>query len=358
MANLLTLVTRRSFSGMALALLVASAGCAGGSSTSPPAPSVPRNLYVANRDGSSVLTFPVAGPFGNVAPSTAIGGANTQLVFPDGLAVDGFGTIYVGENDTSNASVIAGFLAGANGNAAPAFSFTPSPALRVEGVVVDASGNVYVSSWIGSVIDVFPPAPSGSVAPSRVISGANTLLSGPDGMALGSGHLYVADFLNNAIDVFPANANGNVAPVSAIAGTATLLNHPGEIALDSTGRILVANAGTGGKGSILIFANGAAGNAAPVATIGGTNTGILDPSGVARSMARERSGSRMLPRTRSIDSLRMPTATSRRRRASPARQPPFPVLSRSRFTDRRAAGKRGLRSNLAPFNRKERPWRA
>lgn len=238
-------------------------------------------LYVANRKAASVLTFPVAGPFGNVSPSTRIGGANTQLVLPDGLAVDNSGDIYVGENDDIPRSVIAGFAAGANGNSAPAFTFTPTPTLKVEGLVVDSSGNVYVSSWIGSLVDVFAPRPSGSAAPSRVISGPNTLLRGPDGMALNSGKLYVADYLNNAICVFSANARGNVAPTTRIAGASTLLNHPGEVALDSTGRIIVANTGTGGHGFVLVFGRGAGGNVAPVAMISGANTGLLDPTGVA-----------------------------------------------------------------------------
>ena len=243
---------------------------------------VNQQLYIANRNGPSVLTFPVSGPYGNAAPNRNIVGGNTQLVSPIGLALDNAGNIYV--NETDGGSTVAVFSSAANGNVAPATTFTTTfNVVGSEGIAVNSSGNVYVSSYLSQLIDVFPAAPSGNVTPTAVISGANTLLSDPVGMTLSPTNLYVTDYAGNAVYIYAANANGNVAPTATISGGNTQLNHPGEVVLDYTGRIIVANTGTTccSSGFVLVFASGASGNATPVAVISGANTGLMDPSGVA-----------------------------------------------------------------------------
>jgi len=176
----------------------------------------------------------------------------------------------------------------------------------------------------GEFIYTFPATATGSAAPSAVLSGSNTAISGPYFLFLdsanhlwssqststnvssystlsgnqtpasnitgfgdptglyvdGSGKIYVADATQNAIDIFAAGSNGNATPLTRIVGSNTGLNAPQGLWLDATGRIYVANSGSN---SIAIFAaNPANGtlNIAPAATIGGSSTGLAAPYGI------------------------------------------------------------------------------
>ncbi len=67
----------------------------------------------------AVLIFPSAG-----APPTVIAGSSTLLFSPTDVKVDSSGKIYVADSTSSGAGVIYVFAAGANGNVAPATTFT------------------------------------------------------------------------------------------------------------------------------------------------------------------------------------------------------------------------------------------
>src|SRR4029077_12045528 len=98
------------------------------------------------------------------------------------------------------------------------------------------------------------------------------------------GSIYVADnpgFNRGSIDIFAASAHGNVAPLGVITVLATLLTAPFRPPIDSTGRIIVPNAGS----AIQIYAPGANGNVAPVVTISGSNTGLNFPENLALDAA-------------------------------------------------------------------------
>jgi len=74
---------------------------------------------------------------------------------------------------------------------------------------------------------VYPPGASGNVAPARTISGINTGLNSPAGIALDSaGNLYVTNNSGNSITVFAPGATGNVAPARTISGGSTGLSLP------------------------------------------------------------------------------------------------------------------------------------
>jgi hypothetical protein len=57
----------------------------------------------------------LVGASGNATPTATIAGGNTGLANPHGIALDGAGNIYVGNQDGS----ITVYAAGASGNATP-----------------------------------------------------------------------------------------------------------------------------------------------------------------------------------------------------------------------------------------------
>jgi 6-phosphogluconolactonase (cycloisomerase 2 family) len=145
-------------------------------------------------------------------------------------------------------------------------------------------GHTYVVTQ-NAVIVVFAGNLSGTVnvAPLATISGSNTGLSNPLGMALdSSGQIYIANCNGNGISVFAANPSGtlNEAPVATIAGSNTTLNCPSGVGLDSSGKVYVANGN--GDNAITVYAASPSGtmNEAPLATITGSNTGLNNPGGI------------------------------------------------------------------------------
>jgi len=184
--------------------------------------------------------------------------------------------LYVAEISSSSLTVTA---SNANGNAVPSRTIagTNTAISQDYGVAVDASGNSYVSDLRNPVITVYGPGASGNVSPIRTITGSNTGLSGPLGLAVdGSGELLVSNFSAQTVGVFAAGANGNATPVRTIAGSNTGLGEPYGITLDASGKLYVVNNASqfGGTDSVTVYAAGASGNATPLQTIEGSNTGM------------------------------------------------------------------------------------
>lgn len=147
------------------------------------------NLYVTNSatvtgKGPTVTVY-AAGANGNVSPIQTITGPNT-LLDPVGIAVDSGLNIYV-ENDSSRSSkagLISVFAAGASGNVSPIRTITGSMTKLVypEGIALDSMGNIYVASDARSStsILVFAAGANGNVEPIRTIKGSNTgMVKGP-----------------------------------------------------------------------------------------------------------------------------------------------------------------------------------
>lgn len=131
-------------------------------------------------------------------------------------------------------------------------------------------------------VTVYPANRSGNVAPSAIISGPQTQLSGPDGIVVSEGgEIYVADSYSDEIVGFPQGATGDVAPNVVIAGSNTLLQAPVGLSLDASGDLYVGNCGSACRASfslpsVLEFAKGSNGNVAPIRDITGSQTELAD----------------------------------------------------------------------------------
>jgi len=230
--------------------------------TASPSPSPQAQLVYAsywNGTTMQVSAFATNGG-GNVVPVKTIGGSQTQLSYPQSMAFDSAGNLYV---------VNAGFD--------PSSSGTPNPS-----------------------ITVYARGSSGNVAPIRVIAGPNTGFTGASGLGGlaidASGRLYVPEHngsdtctpygctidVGDTIAIFAPNASGNSAPARTISSSACY--SAAGIALAPSGNIEVAcsdpSAGGTLEGDIVTFAPGASGNATPVNVVYGPSRGF---SAIARS---------------------------------------------------------------------------
>jgi hypothetical protein len=200
------------------------------------------NIYVTDQGGSvgaqKALVY-AKGASGNVAPIATIAGSNTGFFGPSGIAVDKAGRIYVANRGhfAAGPNSITVYAPGANGNASPIATITgPNTKLgEPTGIAVDPDGTIFVTNFDSNSVNTFAPGANGDVPPIAVIQGSHTGLSGPTSIAVGFGHrLYVANdpvIGTISVTVYPAGADGDVAPLATLTGSATALGSPNGIAL-------------------------------------------------------------------------------------------------------------------------------
>jgi len=259
-------------------------------------------VYVADKT-SSMFIFPAVGSSTgtlNEAPSAALGQAVTEVSDPRGIAVDSSGKIYV-TNLSTALLYVSVYPAGSNATVAPiAIIGGTNTELNVpQGVAVDPSGNIYVADSRAAVVFVFPPLGSSTgtlnEAATAFIGGGDSGVLTPFGVALDSNlNVYVADSTSGVL-IFPpvGNSTGLISnpPTASISGSNTGLGHPTGIALDSSDNIYVTADNTAGSiGSVFVYqALGSSTgplNEAPLFTISGSNTGLNGPDlGVPQGLA-------------------------------------------------------------------------
>ncbi len=239
-----------------------------------------------------------AGSNGNVAPIATIRGSRTGLSYPLGIALDSSGKIFVTNTYTGNTgssppnSSITVYSAGSNGNTVPiAVIAGGNTGLDYpQGIALDSSGNLYVEgfvSGVGTSVNVYPSGSNGNVSPAATIVGADTELDLPVGIALdSSGNIYVSNGFGGptqrgSVTVYPAGSSGDAVPINVITSNFTGINEASSIAVDSSGNIYVANDFVFGVGAIDIYPAGSYATGPPIATIAGDSTELSDPFGVA-----------------------------------------------------------------------------
>lgn len=247
-----------------------------------------RNIYVANYSGSNTsgdLTIYPAGSHGNVAPSATIIGlaSGDVMVSPSDVAVDSAGNMYATAYGSNSISVYA---PGSNGYAEPIqyISGSNTELLHPGYVAVTKTKKILVANFGGGSINVYAAGATGNAAPVQQIFGTKTGLYSPTGVAVDDlGRIYASSCNCSmagaaaSITVYAKGANGNVAPIRTISGSNTELNGPNGIALDSSGNIYVSQYFSN---SVTVYANGANGDVAPIRTISGSATSLDEPAGL------------------------------------------------------------------------------
>jgi hypothetical protein len=227
------------------------------------------NIYVANIGcggslGNGSITVYRPGSSGDVAPIRVIKGDRTGLLCPAGVAVDSSGKIYVANNAeflSRSGSSVTVYPAGSNGNVKPiaTISGNNTGLVQPNGIALDPNRNIYVADNQSGAI-VYPAGSDGNVAPSLRLAGGTAVAIDES-----NGNIYAADFANN-VNVYSSDGS----PIATIGGTNTELCGVEAIALDSVSKIYIVSEDTVGCGddnTVTVYPAGSSGDIAPIATI-------------------------------------------------------------------------------------------
>jgi hypothetical protein len=176
--------------------------------------------------------------------------------------------------------ILTGFASGC------ASGSTSSQSTQSQSLSRNTQELVYVSNKAANSITAFASTAAGNAKPVITISGSNTKLDRPAGLAFdSSGKLYVVNqgLHASSITIYAPNATGNVTPIGMIAGPQTHLraqaatpDYPtGAIAVDSVhGRLFIGRISTEQSpypNNVLVFDLHARGNVSPLKSIGVAN---------------------------------------------------------------------------------------
>lgn len=284
------------------------------------------NLYVSDSVNDTIrkltpggMVTTLAGTAGATGSSDGTGAA-ARFNFPEGLAADRAGNLYVADhlNYTIRKITPAGLvttLAGTadirgstDGTGTAARFFAP------EGVAIDAAGNVYVADMFNHAIRKITPAGVVSTFAGTAVvrgsadgTGVAARFAEPVGIAADSaGNVYVADMFNYAIrKVTPAGVVTTLAGAAGVEGStdgigaAARFKSPNGIAADGAGNVYVTDAGSIRKitpaGVVTTLPGTVGADATGIATDGAGNVYVADtlrhtirkitPAGVVSTLA-------------------------------------------------------------------------
>lgn len=222
------------------------------------------NLFVADYGNHIIRKISPAGVVSTFAGSTYGyldgAGATAQFYFPNGIAVDVSGNVYVtdGQGDWANRvrkitpDGVVTTLAGSDTAGSADGIGINAQFSAIYGIAVDASGNVYVSDYGNARIRKITPA--GAVTTFAGSSfgfadglGAAAQFWNPAGVAVAaSGNVYVADTGNQKIrKITPSGMvttlAGSTVGVADGTGTSAQFNFPYSLAVDAQENVYVAD---------------------------------------------------------------------------------------------------------------------
>lgn len=244
-------------------------GCGGGGKGSPP----PAPTSLAAKPGYARVGLTWAASNGadsyKVYRSWAAGGPYDAISSPTGTTFTDTGVI--------NGVPYYYVASAVNGSGESRYS---NEAGTIPNPVADRE--LYVSDSGNSSLSVFDATINGDHYPLRTIAGGSTGLSSSGGIAVDTVNNEIVvpntGIGINSITVYARTASGDAAPLRTIVGTSTGLLDPEDIAVDTVNNeIMVVNTG---NNSILVFARTATGNAAPLRIINGASTGLNGPTSI------------------------------------------------------------------------------
>ncbi|MCE7996898.1 MAG: hypothetical protein HEP71_33360, partial [Roseivirga sp.] len=223
------------------------------------------NVYVVDKDDHIIRKISPAGVVITLAGSGNAGsadGTGTTATFnkPSGIAIDASGNLYIG--DTYNHKIrkitpsgVVSTLAGSGVSGSAEGTGTAATFRYPDGVAVDAAGNVYVADVGNERIRIISPDKvvstlAGSFQGSNDGTGTDARFSSPDDIAVDlSGNVFVADRFNNKIrKISPSGVVTTVAGSGSAAnhdgtGTAAGFNSPRGIAFGPFGNVYIVDDG-------------------------------------------------------------------------------------------------------------------
>ena len=224
------------------------------------------NAYATDAFNFTILKIDPSGSVTTLAGSAGVGGqvdgtgSAATFSYPNGIAADAAGNLYVSDGNTIRTITPTGTVSTWAGGARAGYADGTGGAARFNnpsGVATDGAGNVYVADTVNQAIrKAMPGAVVTTLAGSPIMTGsadgAGTAASFkyPFGLATDSvGNIYVADVANSTIRKI--SAGGTVTTLAGSAGvagssdgtgaTATFATPLG-VATDRAGNVYVADA--------------------------------------------------------------------------------------------------------------------
>ncbi len=242
--------------------------------------------------GNSVTIYPINAS-GNVAPVAEIIGNNTGLANCEGIAVDANYIYVANESTPGfPLGSICVFTKTANGNATPVAiiggqDFVNAGFGYFNGIAVDAN-NIYLTSQggghggvTGGAVAVFPKTSNGNFTPGVILLNSTSGLDGPIGIAVDSNYLYITNeyMVSSLYQVVLYSLSGLSSastPSVTISGAGTLLDGPDGIAVTGTD-IYVRNTL---DETVTSYPLGSSGNTTPSTDLGGVGSGSVITPGI------------------------------------------------------------------------------
>jgi sugar lactone lactonase YvrE len=233
------------------------------------------NILVADTDNHTIRKITPAGMVTTLAGMAGVTGSrnatgtNAQFSFPGGVAVDAAGNVYVADqaNDLIRMVTTAGVVSTLAGQASrPGSADGTNNGAQFyfpDGIAVDAAGNLYVTDSVNKTIRKVAPVGTNwvvitlagqvMVAGTANGIGTNAQFGAPSNLAVdAAANLYVADTDNNTIrKLTPVGTNWMVSTPAGQPGiwgdtngpaTNALFHSPTDVALDQAGDLYVSDA--------------------------------------------------------------------------------------------------------------------
>jgi hypothetical protein len=250
---------------------------------------------IASAAGLKIDIKPKDLSFGKVRVDTVSDAKSVTLSNPNSSAISISSAIASGPFAVS-ANTCGSMLAAKPATCTVSVTFNPTGAAKLKGakesgtlsITDDAEKSPQKVKLTGTALGIAPPptaTPTRTATATRTPTPTATRTSTPSTTATPtatpsattSATLYVTNYGNDSVVEYPLSPliapSGTITPTPSvtISGSNTTLSEPYGVALDTAGNTYVANenGGTHSTGSVTIFAPGASGNVAPIATIVG-----------------------------------------------------------------------------------------